>query len=537
MALPGRLARSGAIAALACAALAASAAVEAQGPAAAGAAPAPSGPIAAVQLNATPPLVEAAQSEQVDTALKLIAQGADVNARAPDGSTALLWAIHYGESPLIDRLLQAHASVRTANAFGASPMSQAALIADTAVIKKLLDAGADVESPNADGQTALMVLARTSNTDAARLLIRHGANVNARERWRGQTALMWAAARGQPAMVRLLLRYHADPNVRSEYDTHQRQVTAEPRVQARPTGGFTPLIYAARQGCLECAKALVEGGAQIDMTDPDGETPLLMATQNFHFDLAAYLLKKGANPNQWDFWGRTPLWAAVDLDTLPYGGRADHISLDNTTSLEMIRLLLDAGANPNAQLKLFPPYRALGADRGGDGMLTTGATPLLRAAKAGDAAAIKLLLAHGANVTLPNRYGATPLMAAAGIGATEVDTRGKYKTQAEASASIDLLVAAGADVNAPDMRGDTALLGAASWGWNDVVRDLVAHHADLNWKDARGMTAVDAALGRAIIHGRGTPAVHQDTADLLKQLMAQNPSPPNHAPALVNRIP
>ena len=518
-------------------ALAACAVAHADGTAHGGAVSVASGPIPVVRLDATPALVRAAESEQIAEALKLIAQGAPVNARAPDGSTALLWAVYYDETALIDRLLRAHADVRIANEFGASPMSQAALIADTAVIKQLLAAGANVDSPNADGQTALMVLARTSNTDAARLLIRHGADVNARERWRGQTALMWAAARSEPAMVRLLLRYHADPNVRSEYDTDQRQVTAEPRVQARPTGGFTPLIYAARQGCLECAKALVEGGARIDMTDPDGETPLLMATQNFHFDLAAYLLKKGANPNQWDWWGRTPLWAAVDLNTLPYGGRADHISLDGTTSLDMIRLLLDAGANPNVQLKLFPPYRSLGADRGGDGMLTTGATPLLRAARAGDTAAIRLLLAHGANVTLPNRFGATPLMAAAGIGATDVDTRGKYKTQAEAVASIDLLLGAGADVNAPDIRGDTALLGAASWGWNDVVRDLVAHHADLNWKDARGKTAVDAALGRAIIHGRGTPAVHEDTASLLKQLMAQNLPLGSRAPALANRNP
>jgi len=490
-------------------------------------------PIPAVRDNATPALVQAARAQQTVAAIGLIEHGADVNAQAPDGTTALLWAIHYGEVPLIDRLLRARANVHLVNQYGASAMSEAAQFGDTAVIGKLLEAGADAESPNADGQTALMVIARTGNLAAAQLLIRHGANVNARETWRGQTALHWAAARRQPAMVRLLLRAHADPNVRSYFDTFQRQVTAEPRVQARPTGGFTPLIYAARQGCLECAQALIEGGAQVNLTDPDGETPLLIATENFHFDLATYLLKRGANPNRWDTWGRTPLYAAVDLDTLPYGGRPDHVSLDATTSLKMIELLLAAGANPNAQLKLFPPYRSLGADRGGDGMLTTGATPLLRAARAGDSAAIRLLIAHGANPALPNRLGATPLMAAAGIGATNVDTRGKYKTQQEAVASIELLLAAGAPINAGDSRGDTALHGAASWGWNDVVRCLVAHHADLNARDARGMTALDAALGHAIIHGRGTPDVHADTANLLRQLMiasnATGPSARNQA--------
>ncbi len=487
----------------------------------------PSGPIVVVHDGAVPPLVEAAKEQQLARGLSLIETGANVNAAAPDGTTTLMWAIHYDEVPLIDRLIKAHANVRAINDYGATPMSEAATFGDTAVIEKLMRAGADVESPNADGQTALMILARTDNVEAARYLIRHGANVNARENWLGQTALDWASARSEPQMVSLLLHYHANPNVRSSFDTDQRQITSEPRVQGRPTGGLTPLIFAAREGCTACAKALIEGGADIDMTDPDGETPLLIATENFHFDLAAYLLEKGANPNRWDWWGRTPLYAAVDVDTLPYGGRPDRLSLDDTSSLKLIELLLDKGANPNAQLKLLPPYRAI-ADRGRDSMLTTGATPLLRAAKADDTAAIRLLLAHGANVNLPNRDGDAPLMAAAGLDSTDADTRGKYKTQQEAVQSAALLVAAGASVNQADGKGETALFGAASWGWNDVVRYLVLHHADLNTRDMHGMTPIDAALGRVGRRARGSPNVHRDTANLLRQLtIASNTAPPS----------
>jgi len=435
-----------------------------------------------------------------------------------------MWAAHFDDVALIDRLLRAHANARARNDYGASAMSQAAEYGDTATIGKLLGAGADADSPNGDGETALMLIARTSNVDAAELLIRHGAQVNARERWREQTPLLWAVATSQPAMVRELLRHHADPNVRSAVNSHLRQVTAEPRVQARPRGGMTALLYAARQGCLACAQALVDAGADMNLTDPDGVTPLIEATENFHFDLAAWLIRRGADVNRWDWWGRTPLYAAVDLNTLPYGGRADHPSLDSTSSLQLIALLLERGANPNSQLKLFPPYRSLGADRGGDSMLTTGTTALLRAAKAGDAAAIKLLLAHGALPDLPNRFGMTPLMAAAGIGTSDVDTRGKYKTQAQASASIDLLAAAGADVNAADFRGQTALHGAAFWGWNDVVKCLALHHARLDAKDQKGMMPIDAALGRDGGHGRGGQSieVHEDTAKLLKSLMAAN---------------
>jgi ankyrin repeat protein len=470
-------------------------------------------------------LVDAVRTGDRATALALIQQKVNVNTPESDGTTALHWAVTKNDLDLVERLIKAGANANAENDYGSTPMSEAALNGNVAIMDRLLKAGANVESPNADGQTALMVVARTSNVDAARLLLSHGANVNAVEQWKEQTALIWAAAENQPAMVKVLVDAGADVNARSKVHNWERQVTAEARAIARPSGGLTPLLYAARQGCLDCVKVLAEAGADLDLGDPDNVSPLLMATLNGRWDIAKHLINKGANVNKWDWWGQSPLYAAVDMNTLPHGGRPDRPSLDDTSSLDIIKLLLDKGANPNLQLKLLPPYRNLGADRGVDGMLTIGTTPLLRAAKAMDAPVIELLLKHGANPKLTNTRGTVPLSAAAGVGSVDADTRGWYTTddvQQRAIASLELLLKAGGDVNTVDpQRSWTLLHGAAFWGWNDVVKYLVEKGARLDVKDNRGFTPMDAALGKAGGNSRGGQRidVHQDTGDLLKQLM------------------
>jgi ankyrin repeat protein len=472
------------------------------------------------------PLLDAVKAGDRTAALALLARRADVNAPEPDGTTALHWAVHQHDRELVDRLLRAGANAKARNEFGATPMSEAAVLGDAGLIERLLEAGADVESPNGDGQTALMVVARSGQVDAAQVLLRKGANVNAVEQWRGQTALMWAAAQGHPAMVTALVAAGANVNARSTVNNWQRQITAEPRAIYRPAGGLTPLLYAAREGCIDCARTLIASGADINLPDPEGITPLLLAVANARFDLAAFLIKAGANPNKWDLWGRAPLYAAVDLNTIPRGGRPDRPSLDETSSLKVVELLLEAGANPDAQLKLAPPFRNIGNDRGLDGILTTGSTPLLRAAKALDAPVVTALLAKGADVTLANVRGITPLMAAAGLGSVDADTRGIYTTedvQRRSIATLTLLISAGGDINAKDNRGLSPLHEAARWGWNDVVTFLVERGADLTAKDNRGLTPVDSALGKAGGNSRGGQRidVHEDTAALLKSLMAR----------------
>src|SRR5690606_626932 len=175
-----------------------------------------------------------------------------------------------------------------------------------------------------------------------------------------------------------------------------------------------PLLCAAREGCTACIDALLAAGADINLDDADGVTALIMALLNRHWDAAKFLIEAGADVNLWDFYGQTPLYVAVDQNTLPIGRRVEIPSMDHAGGEDIVRLLLQRGANPNAQLKLRPRYRNIPHDRYRDPMIVWGTTPLLRAAKAGDLPLMRLLIEHGALANLANSQGVTPLMAAVG---------------------------------------------------------------------------------------------------------------------------
>ena len=214
---------------------------------------------------------------------------------------------------------------------------------------------------------------------------------------------------------------------------------------------------------------LLAAGADPDSEDPDRETPLLLALENMHFDTAAVLVsgvngKGGADLDKWDLFGRSPVYMAADVSTLPMKGNgavAVLPSADKLTALDVGRMLLEKGANPNIQLKRRPPYRDVPQDRGGDGMLAQGATPLLRAARGGDDKFVALLLEYHALVDLPSKEGITPLMAAAGVDYGSRVTRGRNRTDEGVLATMALLVKAGADVNARSLLDRNAGFGRA----------------------------------------------------------------------------
>jgi len=481
-----------------------------------------------------PTLLDLTREGDATAAMALIKEGADVRARKADGTTALHWAAHHGELELVKRLIKAGADVNARNDYGSTPIQEAAIRGDAEMLRALLKAGANAGTTNDEGETALMTVARTGNVDAARALIKAGADVNAVESWRGQTALMWAAAQRNPEMVRLLLQSGAKPDTVSYLREWERKVTAEPRRQWRPPGGWTALLLAAREGCAGCARELAKGGADINLTDPENISPLLMAILNARFDTAKVLIEAGADVNRWDVWGRAPLYSAIDYNTTPRGGRPDRPSSDVATPLEVARMLIDRGANLDMQLKLFPPYRLLGPDRGGDSVLTVGTTPLVRAAKSCDVPATQLLLEAGAQVDLQNSLGATPLLVVAGMNWAITDTRGRFRNEQHCIDTARLLLDAGADINRASPSGQTALHAAARLDLKDLVRFLGERGADLQAKDRSGATPLDIAEGRtgtAARPGAAGPQQHPEVAAVLHELLAARGTPAAPNPA------
>ncbi len=327
----------------------------------------------------------------------LLNKRADPNAAEPDGTTPLHWAVRNNDTALVERLIRAGADVKAANRYGVSAMALACESGSAAIVEKLIAAGVSPNATGPYGETALHTCAHAGKVDAAKVLIARGASLDAGDSWRGQTPLMWATAEGHPEMMRVLIEAGADVNARSTIIAWERQRTSEPRDKWLPPGGLTPLLFAAREGCVDCTKVLLSSGADPNIVDPDQYTPLVISLINGHFDVAGALIDAGANLDMQDKVGRTALMAAVDAHTIPSSNRPAPRETDDTLgSMDIITKLLDKGAQVDIALRAQIPYRTK-LDRGGDGVLGPGTTPLLRAAKAGDVPVIKMLLDKGAN--------------------------------------------------------------------------------------------------------------------------------------------
>src|SRR5580765_654090 len=458
---------------------------------------------------------DAAQKKDLSALRALVQHKADVNTAQPDGTTALHWAVMWNNDEAVSLLLRAGANVKATNRYGATPLSEAVTAGSASMVDALLNAGADAKTlTTADGETVLMTAARAGNVDVVRLLLERGADVNAREQYKGQTALMWAAAERHPAVVKLLLERGADWKVRSfDRETKIPKLSAASSITPIPRGGFPALAFAAREGDIESARVMLEKGVDINYGDVDNTTALVVAIMNKQYTFAKFLIERGADVNIAGSYGRTPLYAIADMRNEDYSALPNRKTEDPLPTIDVLKALLDRHANVDATLTAFLPGRS-GMDFG-DATLGEGTTPLMRAARAGDTAAIRLLLDAGADAKRTTKDGNTALMFAAGVGYRDKNTRGAERDALE---SVKIFVSAGFDVRQRNSREETALHGAADRGADTIVQYLVDHGAELNVKSKQGFTPLDVAMGKSSL--LQLPVPKPTTVALLQKLGA-----------------
>jgi ankyrin repeat protein len=542
------------------------------------------------------PVADAVMKGDKAALQSLLDKKADVNAPQADGATAIQWAAYRNDLGMADLLIGAGANVKTPNREGATPLYLASIDGSPAMIEKMLKAGADPNERGPHGETPLMLASRNGNTESIQVLLDRKADVNAKEKLRGTTALMWAAEQAHPAAVKLLIEHGADVRATSNSDTRNARnnladtvtkrlnsrlgaigqargqgngksapgappVPTAARTQNPPEplgenaeaffapskitdgGGLTPLVYAAREDCMDCAKILVEAGADVNQRTHYGWTALLTATQNRHYKLAAYLLDHGANPDIANNGGWTPLYLATDNRDIESGDYP--VRTPDLDHLEYIKLLLGKGANVNARIcgVASTPSTCVGDSTETRNNFTMqwlfedGATPFLRAAQSGDVALMKLLLARGADPKIFTAHNVTPLAVASGIGWVEGVTF--EWSEAETLEAVKMCLDLGIDPNVADDEGRTALHGAAHKGRPEVIQILVDRGAKLDAHDGGSRDSINGALlgktwipldwARGLVRvGVQSAIPHPEAEKLLVKLMTEKglPIPP-----------
>ncbi len=475
----------------------------------------------------------------------LLKDGADVNAAQGDGMTALHWAAFNGDSEMTQLLLVAGANVtsktRLANL---TPLLLAAETGSAPVVASLVKAGSDVNAVNSAGMTPLMLAATAGAADAIDVLLKGGAKPNLKEKTHGQTALMFAAANDRAEAIAALLAGGADykiatavvqppaprgfgggggrgnrgqPPAPAAAAAAQQQNNNDdnPFIPPDPSGGMTPLLYAAREGRIQASRALLDGGADVNERSADKSTPLLVATINGHFDTAMFLLERGANPNLGSGAGATALYGAVNVQWAPkvfYPQPSTR--LEKNSHIDLMKALLDRGADPNA--KLLKDLWYTGYNGGGGSLAAAGATAFWRAAHSGDVDAMRLLVSRGANPGMTSANGVTPLLMAA--GAAYFGTDEVVVPQGRMPAVRYLVDELHADVNAIDTRGGfSAVHHAAHRGDDDMILYLVSKGARVDIVAKNGQTTADMANGP-----RQRVQPYQETITLLMGLGASN---------------
>ena len=527
--------------------------------------------VKAAQADGATALHWAAYHGDASLASVLLDAGADVAAANRNGSTPMWLAASRGDAAVIQVLLAKGADANEPLPLGRRPLMLAARSGSVDAVRALLDKGADPNAKeDARGTTALMQAADQGHADVLKVLIEKGADVaaasapilrDARTAALGKSDDPRAAVRRQViailcdqptpdlSVLQGLVAERTEDQVLAEGSEPPKAPANNPcnqdlqrdalgfvlaasggggrrgRAPRDPDGGeLTALVYASRSGSIEAARVLLDAGADVNQVTRYGWSALLAATQNRNYQLAKFLIEHGADVNLANKGGWTPLYLATDNRNLEGGDYPTRPP--DMDHLEYIKLLLDAGANVNAQVTESTETRTVFTNQWLD---ENGATAFLRASQSGDVELMKLLLERGADPKIYTKLGVTPLAVAAGIGWVEGIT--SEHSPEQTVEAVKMLLELGIDPNHQADTGRTALHGAAHKGATEVVRVLVAAGArmdirDFGNTDNRGSAELAAHTWLAIDYADGLVRVgvqsaiaHPETAKVLRDLM------------------
>lgn len=528
-------------------------------------------------------VADAAQKGDLEAVRALLQQGADPNAAQPDGLTGLHWAALNDELGIAEILLYAGATVSPVTRVGGyTPLHLASQSGHGVVARALLEAGADANAYTTTGVSSLHFAAQADAAEAILALIEHGAEVDARDTFSNRTPLMFAAYRGAVEATEALVRADADMSATTAVKDYveisraastdrarrNRIVAAAEPPEPRPErqqgrggggnnsqrapcvapglpeirssteqigqqGGFAALHFAAREGHIEAARLLLGSGANVDqVTAGDQSTALVVAAINGNYDLARTLLEADADPNLLSDDGVGPLFATLNIEwsLRTWYPQPQAFRQQQTSYLDLMELLLDAGADPNEQTQTHIWYAAYNAGR--MGVDFTGATPFWRAAYAADVAAMRLLADNGADPNIwtqnlactrepvdpdvpsnpvndepdPDDPSGLPAVAhggpavhaihaasGVGFGTSRVAQTHRSAPNGWLSSMKYLIEELGVDPNLRDKDGLTALHNSAARGDNETILYLVSQGADVTLVGRRGQTTADLA--------------------------------------------
>ncbi len=407
--------------------------------------------------------------------------------RFDDGQTPLHLAAIHGHTAIVRYLIERNALINAKDMSGATPLHNAVRYGDLDIASLLVQNGADVNAQDSIGKTPLLIITPAENRDAMyQLLLDNGASTRIKDLY-GDTPLHIATITNMsPAILQRFVTYKADINERNKKGVTPLALAVENNwaehisfyanldadIHAEDMEGNTPLSLALQAG-LETTKLLVSK-KNIGTRDSFGNTPLHVAISHaVDPEVIRFLLDCGADVNARNRNGDTPLYIAVNTNNRTAGemllSRGADVFTNNTENYSPLKLAMIKGGEVQDWIFTSDVIKAR------DGI---GNTPLHYAAEWKLDSAVQALIEKSADINAQNSTGESPLFSA---------------VKADSPSTIYLLIAKGADQNIRDYLGNTALHACIRWNAKDAAMMLIRNGADPNAQNVSGKTPLHEA--------------------------------------------